>query len=125
MKRDNHQQALIEAATSGNKKFFLGTDSAPHPIKAKETSCGCAGIYTAHAALELYTEVFDKADALDYLEAFASFNGADFYGLPRNQEKISLNRSAWQIPASYSLGDDTVVPLRAGESVEWRIMEQP
>lgn len=123
LKRDSHQQALIEAATSDSNKFFLGTDSAPHAVNAKESACGCAGIYTAHAALELYTEAFDKADALDKLEAFASFNGADFYGLPRNQEQISLTRSSWQVPVSYSFGENSVIPLRAGESVEWRIVE--
>ncbi len=123
LKRDNHQQALIEAATSGNNKFFLGTDSAPHPVSAKESTCGCAGIFTAHAALEFYAEAFDKADALDKLEAFASFNGADFYGLPRNQEKITLCRSSWQVPTSYSLGTTSVIPLRSGETVAWRVQE--
>ena len=123
LKRNSHQQALIEAATSGNKMFFLGTDSAPHPINDKESSCGCAGIYTAHAALELYAEAFDQAGSLDKLEAFASFNGADFYGLPRNQESVTLTRTSWQVPSNYSLGKNTVVPLRAGDSIEWCVVE--
>jgi len=123
LKRDIHQQALIEAATSGDQRFFLGTDSAPHPIDSKETACGCAGIFTAHAALELYTEVFDAAGALDKLESFASFNGADFYGLPRNSDKLTLARTAWPVPPSYKLADTSVVPLRAGEKIGWRITE--
>jgi len=123
LKRDTHQQALIEAATSGDPRFFLGTDSAPHPVDAKETACGCAGIFTAHAALELYTEVFDAADALDKLECFTSFNGPDFYGLPRNTDKLTLTRSAWPVPPSYKLGNTSVVPLRAGEKIGWRISE--
>ncbi|MBL4821617.1 MAG: dihydroorotase, partial [Gammaproteobacteria bacterium] len=124
LKRVSHQRALIDAATSGNSKFFLGTDSAPHPVEAKESACGCAGIFTAHAAIELYAEAFDNAGALNKLETFASFNGADFYGLPRNQEKISLIRSPWQVPTSYSLGESTVVPLRAGEVIAWQVKEQ-
>jgi dihydroorotase len=122
LKREPHRQALIEAATSGNPKFFLGTDSAPHGRRAKETSCGCAGIYTAHAALELYAEVFEKAGALDKLEAFASYHGADFYRLPRNQEKITLQKESWQVPADLPLGDDRLVPLRAGETAGWRLL---
>ena len=123
LKRDIHQQALIEAATSGSPRFFLGTDSAPHPVHAKETACGCAGIFTAHAALELYTEVFDNADALDQLECFTSFNGPDFYGLPRNTDKLTLTRTPWQVPPSYKLGNSSVIPLRAGEKIGWRITE--
>jgi len=123
LKRDVHQLALIEAATSGDQRFFLGTDSAPHPVTAKESACGCAGIFTAHAALELYTEVFDRAGALDRLERFASFNGADFYGLPRNTGKVTLSRETWQVPQSYQLGESSVIPLRAGEKIAWRISE--
>ena len=123
LKRDTHQQALVDAATSGDKRFFLGTDSAPHPVSDKETACGCAGIFTAHAALELYTEVFDAAGALGKLEHFASFNGPDFYGLPRNTEQLTLTRTAWPVPPSYKLGDTSVVPLRAGDKIGWRISE--
>lgn len=123
LKREEHRQALVAAATSGNPKFFLGTDSAPHARHAKETACGCAGIYTAHAALELYAEVFEAAGALHRLEAFASFNGADFYGLPRNREKISLRRESWMVPESYALGEGQLVPLRAGETIGWRLQK--
>ncbi|MCF6226313.1 MAG: dihydroorotase [Xanthomonadales bacterium] len=122
LKREQHRQALVKAATSGNPKFFLGTDSAPHPRDAKESACGCAGIYTAHAAIELYAEVFEQADALDKLEAFSSFHGPDFYHLPRNQETITLQKQAWQVPAEFKLGDKTCVPFRAGEIVEWRLL---
>jgi len=121
LKREQHRLALVKAATSGNPKFFLGTDSAPHPKSAKEASCGCAGIYTAHAALELYAEAFEKADALDKLEAFASFYGADFYGLPRNQEKITLIKQSWKVPEQLSLGAEVLVPLRAGQLATWRL----
>ena len=121
LKRELHRQALVAAATSGNPKFFLGTDSAPHAVGAKETSCGCAGIYSAHAAIELYAEAFDDAGALDKLEGFASFYGADFYGLPRNADTITLKRESWDVPASLTLGTDTLVPLRAGEAVRWRV----
>jgi dihydroorotase len=122
LKREEHRQALVAAATGGNPRFFLGTDSAPHEQSAKESACGCAGIFTAHAALELYAEVFDAAGALDRLEAFASHNGADFYGLPRNADTVRLRRDSWQVPDTYDL-DDTrrLVPLRAGETVGWRI----
>ena len=120
LKREPHRRALIEAATSGNAKFFLGTDSAPHAQGAKESSCGCAGIYTAHAAIELYAEAFEDAGALDKLEAFASFYGADFYGLPRNRDTITLRRQIWQVPTSLPLGDEYCVPLRAGESMRWQ-----
>lgn len=124
LKRETHRQALVAAATSGNPKFFLGTDSAPHPRGAKESSCGCAGIYTAHAAIELYAEVFEKAGALDKLEAFASFFGADFYGLPRNREFVTLMKQPWKVPSSISLGSGTLIPLRASEIMEWRLVEQ-
>ena len=121
LKREQHRQALVAAAISGNPKFFLGTDSAPHAVGAKETSCGCAGIYSAHAAIELYAEAFDDAGALDKLEGFASFYGADFYGLPRNADTITLKRESWEVPASLTLGPDTLVPLRAGETIRWRL----
>jgi dihydroorotase len=122
LKRETHRQALVAAAISGNPKFFLGTDSAPHAQSAKETACGCAGCYTANAGIELYAEAFEAAGALDRLEAFASFYGPDYYGLPRNAEKISLRREALAIPLSLDyLGSDRLVPLRAGESVAWRL----
>jgi dihydroorotase len=121
LKREVHREALVAAATSGNAKFFLGTDSAPHAKTAKETSCGCAGIYTAHAALELYAEVFEAAGALDKLEAFASFYGADFYCLPRNSDKIELRRESWQVPETVVMGDQQLVPLRAGEVLGWKL----
>jgi dihydroorotase len=123
LKRSTHQQALIAAATSGNPKFFLGTDSAPHARDKKEAACGCAGSYTAHAAIELYAEAFEQVQALDKLEAFASFYGADFYGLPRNRDRITLRRQSWDVPAELPLGKDKVVPLRAGESIAWRVMD--
>jgi dihydroorotase len=122
IKRETHRQALVEAAVSGNPRFFLGTDSAPHPVGAKESACGCAGIYTARGALELYAEVFEDAGALDRLEAFASFHGADFYGLPCNAGTVTLRREAWTMPERLSLGDAELVPLRAGESVRWRVV---
>jgi dihydroorotase len=121
LKREEHRLALIKAATSGNAKFFLGTDSAPHAKSAKETACGCAGMYTAHAAIELYAEVFDAANALVQLEGFASFYGADFYGLQRNEEKITLVKESWQVPENYACAGDVLVPLRAGKSVGWRL----
>jgi len=121
LKREEHRQALIKAATSGNSKFFLGTDSAPHPRQSKETACGCAGIYTAHAALELYAEAFDAAGSLDKLEGFASFNGADFYGLPRNLRRITLVKSAWSVADEIDFETDKLVPLRAGATVAWKI----
>lgn len=124
LKRERHQRALIEAATCGSPKFFLGTDSAPHAQHAKECSCGCAGCYTAHAAIELYAEAFEQAGALDRLEGFASFYGADFYGLPRNVKKITLERQNWEVPSSYGFGDDKLIPLRAGEQVQWRLSAQ-
>jgi dihydroorotase len=121
LKREEHRQALLDAAVAC-PRFFLGTDSAPHAKHAKESSCGCAGMYTAHAAMELYTEAFEEAQALDRLEAFASERGPDFYGLPRNTGSITLTKSDWQPPASYSLGvGDEVVPLRAGETIRWQL----
>ena len=121
LKREEHRQALIQAAISGNPKFFLGTDSAPHPRSAKEAACGCAGMYTAHAAIELYAEVFDAAGALGRLEAFTSFYGADFYGLPRNTERITLVRQAWTVPETIPMADGELVPLRAGQEVGWKL----
>jgi dihydroorotase len=122
LKRESHRQALMAAAISGNPKFFLGTDSAPHAQNTKEAACGCAGCYTAHAGIELYAEAFEAAGALDRLEGFASHFGADYYGLPRNADKLTLQREAFAVPASldYS-GNDRLVPLRAGESVAWRL----
>ncbi len=122
LKRERHRQALLAAATSGNPKFFLGTDSAPHPRRAKESACGCAGIYTAATALELYAEAFELAGALDRLEAFASFHGPDYYGLPRNEGSITLVGEPMPVPESFALGDDEVIPLRAGETVAWRLV---
>ena len=122
LKRLEHQVALMDAAVSGNPKFFLGTDSAPHSTGNKETACGCAGCYTAHAAIELYAEVFEHANALDKLEAFASFNGPDFYQLPRNTDTITLRRENWQIPDSQSLGGESLTPLRAGEPAHWKVL---
>ncbi|MDP2326124.1 MAG: amidohydrolase family protein, partial [Gammaproteobacteria bacterium] len=119
LKREAHRRALVNAATSGDRKFFLGTDSAPHPRQAKESACGCAGIYTAHAALELYAEVFEQAGALDRLEAFASFNGPDFYGLPRNRDTITLRKRRWTVPDEVRFGNAAGVPLRAGAAVAW------
>lgn len=121
LKRSTHQQALVAAATSGNAKFFLGTDSAPHVKGRKEAACGCAGSYTAHAAIELYAEVFEQANALDKLEAFASFNGADFYGLPRNTDTITLTKNAWKVTEELQFGNDTVVPIKAGEMMLWTV----
>lgn len=121
LKRERHRQALLKAATSGDPKFFLGTDSAPHPRSGKETACGCAGCYTAHAALELYAEAFDSVGALDKLEAFASFHGADFYGLPRNSETVTLQRQPVPVPDSFPLGEDRLIPLRSGESLAWQL----
>ncbi len=121
LKRNIHQHALIEAATSGSEKFFLGTDSAPHPQHAKESACGCAGSYTAHAAIELYAEAFEAAGALDKLEAFASLNGPKFYNLPINTDKITLVKEAWPVPATMAFGDDEVVPIRANESIAWQV----
>ena len=123
LKRNVHQEALLDAATSGNAKFFLGTDSAPHVKHAKEAACGCAGCYTAFAAIELYAEAFEQRGALDKLEAFASFHGPDFYGMPRNSDSITLVREEWTVPATLPLGDNSVVPLRAGETLRWKLLE--
>jgi dihydroorotase len=122
LKREDHRQALVKAATSGNPKFFLGTDSAPHARHTKEHACGCAGIYTAHAAIEFYAEAFESAGALDRLEGFASQFGADFYGLPRNTSRIELEKTEVPIPGELPFGDDVLVPLRAGGTVAWRIV---
>ncbi|OJZ17588.1 MAG: dihydroorotase [Thiobacillus sp. 65-29] len=122
LKRERHREALVAAATSGNPKFFLGTDSAPHAVGAKESGCGCAGIYSAHAALELYAEAFEDAGALDRLEAFASFFGADFYGLPRNTGRVTLRRETWTVPERLAFGEAALVPLRAGETLRWRVV---
>jgi dihydroorotase len=121
LKREEHREALVEAATSGNPKFFLGTDSAPHSRATKEAACGCAGIYTAHAALELYAAAFEEAGALDKLEGFASHYGADFYGVPRNNGSITLVRKEWTVPKTLSFGNEELVPLRAGETVPWML----
>ncbi|MGA7984126.1 MAG: dihydroorotase [Burkholderiales bacterium] len=121
LKREEHREALVEAATSGNPKFFLGTDSAPHARSVKEASCGCAGIYTAHAGVELYAIAFEEAGALDRLEAFASRFGPQFYGLPPNTEKIALVREGWAVPQSIAFGDETLVPMRAGETIPWKL----
>lgn len=121
LKREIHRQALLGAATSGHSRFFLGTDSAPHPVRDKESACGCAGIYSAHAAIEFYAEVFEQAGRLDRLEAFTSFHGPDFYGLPRNTDRISLIRESWQIPEQVELGEEKLIPLRAGEHARWKL----
>ena len=121
LKREEHREALVEAAISGNPKFFLGTDSAPHAKHTKEAACGCAGLYTAHAAIELYACAFEEANALDKLEAFASFHGADFYGLPRNKDRITLVRKEWRVPESYKYGANEIVPMRAGETLAWQL----
>jgi len=123
LKREEHRLALVTAATSGDERFFLGTDSAPHAIGAKESSCGCAGCYTALHAMELYTQAFADAGALDKLEAFASFNGPAFYGLPRNEGTITLARENWTIPNTVSMGDDRLVPLNAGEDIGWKMVQ--
>eukprot|EP00581_Thalassiosira_minuscula_P007453 CAMPEP_0183710242 /NCGR_PEP_ID=MMETSP0737-20130205/6021_1 /TAXON_ID=385413 /ORGANISM="Thalassiosira miniscula, Strain CCMP1093" /LENGTH=359 /DNA_ID=CAMNT_0025938471 /DNA_START=37 /DNA_END=1116 /DNA_ORIENTATION=+ len=123
LKREYHRKALLEAATSGSPKFFLGTDSAPHTVAAKESACGCAGAYTAHAALEMYAEAFESVGALDKLEGFASFYGADHYGLPRNASKIVLEKKSWVVPERYDFGKSVLKPLRAGETMEWSIVE--
>jgi len=123
LKREEHRRALVEAATSGSKKFFLGTDSAPHAAQLKEHAVGCAGCYTAASALELYAEAFDAAGALDRLEGFASFHGADFYGLPRNRGTITLRREAWTLPETLPFGAAELKPLRGGETLAWRLVE--
>jgi dihydroorotase len=124
LKRERDREALVAAATGDDPRFFLGTDSAPHARHTKEAACGCAGIFSAHAGIELYAEAFDAAGRLDRLEAFASERGADFYGLPRNAGRIVLERSDWEVPASYPFGGDELVPLRAGATVGWRLVAQ-
>ncbi len=121
LKRESHRLALVEAATRGSPKFFLGTDSAPHPAHLKEHATGCAGCYTAHAAIELYAEAFEAAGALDKLEAFASFHGPAFYGLRRNAETLTLRREPWTVPDSYAFGDAQLKPLRGGETMNWKV----
>lgn len=121
LKRETHREALVKAATSGSSKFFLGTDSAPHAQHTKENACGCAGCYSAHTAIELYAEAFEAAGALDKLEGFASFYGADFYRLPRNTGTITLRRESWQVPDSVGFGEHRLVPLRAGEMMQWKL----
>ena len=125
LKAERHRAAVLDAATSGDPRFFLGTDSAPHARSAKESACGCAGIYSAPLALPLYAEAFEQMGRLDRLEGFAAFHGADFYGLPRNAERITLIREDWSVPASYPLGSSELVPLRAGERVRWRVAPTP
>jgi len=120
LKRESHRQALLKAATSGSPYFFLGTDSAPHTQGAKESACGCAGIYSAPAALELYAETFEQVQALDKLEGFASFYGPDFYALPRNTTSVTLEKKSWQMPSYLEFGDDRVIPLRAGSEIKWQ-----
>jgi len=121
LKREHDREALVAAATSGNPKFFLGTDSAPHARGTKEAACGCAGIYTAHAALELYAAAFDEAGALDKLEGFASRHGAQFYGLPVNAGRVTLVREEWRVPETLAFGNDTLVPLRASDTIAWKL----
>lgn len=123
LKREEHRVALVKAAISGNVKFFLGTDSAPHARHTKEAACGCAGMYTAHTAMELYAEAFEKENALDKLEGFASFYGADFYGLPRNTVQITLVKESWKVPESLPFDGDTLVPLRAGQTLQWKLQK--
>jgi dihydroorotase len=122
LKRETHRLALVQAATGGSTKFFLGTDSAPHPTHLKEHASGCAGCYTAHAAMEFYAQAFDAAGALDKLEGFASFHGADFYGLPRNQGTITLQRETWTPPESFAFGETSLKPLAAGEALQWKLL---
>ncbi|EAQ97332.1 dihydroorotase [Congregibacter litoralis] len=123
LKRRQHQEALREAATGTDRSFFLGTDSAPHEQEAKESACGCAGVYTAHASLELYAEVFEEMNALERLEDFASLRGPDFYARPRNEDTVTLRRVAWEVPGSIPLGDSRMVPLRAGETLRWQVLD--
>jgi dihydroorotase len=125
LKAEEHRRAVLAAATSGSPRFFLGTDSAPHGRLAKEAACGCAGIFSAHAGIELYAEAFESAAALDKLEAFASCHGPDFYGLPRNTATITLTRESWRVPERYAYGADELVPLRAGEQIAWRLASGP
>ena len=122
LKREEHRLALVTAATSGDERFFLGTDSAPHAIGAKETACGCAGCYTALHAMELYAEAFEQAGALDKLEAFASLNGPAFYNLPVNTGTITLQRESWTLPATVDMGDTKLVPLNGGQTINWKML---
>jgi dihydroorotase len=122
LKRETHRQALLKAAGSGNPRFFLGTDSAPHAKGLKEHACGCAGCYTALHAMELYAQAFEEIGALNRLEAFASFHGPDFYGLPRNQDQITIERSQWKIPEELAMAESTVVPLDAGQLLQWKFV---
>lgn len=124
LKREHDRQALVEAATSDDPRFFLGTDSAPHARHTKENACGCAGVFSAHAAIELYAEAFESVGRLDRLQAFSSERGADFYGLPRNTARITLNRNAWTPPAVYRFGGDELTPFRAGETIAWQLAEE-
>ena len=124
LKRETHRRALVDAVTSGDTRFFLGSDSAPHAVALKEHATGCAGCYTALTALELYAEAFDAAGALDRLEAFASFNGPAFYGLPRNSGRVTLRRQAWTVPETVPFGDAELKPLRGGESLGWKLLDQ-
>jgi dihydroorotase len=124
LKRNIHQTELLEAAVSGNPKFFLGTDSAPHSTGAKENHCGCAGVYTGHAAIEFYAEVFDQLGALEKLEGFTSHFGPDFYRLPRNSDSITLRKENWTVPDQLPLGSGALTPLRAGESMQWRVLDR-
>ena len=124
LKAEAHRCAIVDAATSGSPKFFLGTDSAPHAREAKESACGCAGIYSAHNAIELYAEIFEKAACVDKLEAFASHYGADFYGLPRNEGTITLEKKPWKIPETLAFGESEIIPFRAGENCLWKMIQQ-
>jgi len=121
VKRESHRQALLQAVTSGSPRFFAGTDSAPHPKHAKLSACGCAGVYTAHAAIELYAEAFEQANALHHLEAFLSKNGAAFYGLAPNTERVTIVRTEWKVPEELPFGDTVVVPFRAGGTIRWQL----
>lgn len=123
LKRHVHQEALVDCISSGSSKFFLGTDSAPHARHSKETACGCAGCFTAPAAIELYAEIFENAGALDKLEGFASFHGPDFYKLPRNNSRITLRREAWTLPDDYPLGEHRIIPLKAGATLQWKVVQ--
>jgi dihydroorotase len=125
LKAEVHRLALVEAATSGSPKFFLGTDSAPHATDTKEAFCGCAGVFSAHAAVELYAEIFDKAGRLSRLEGFCSSHGAAHYGIPRNTTTLTLEKRSWKVPKTFDFGDGlTVTPLRAGEDIEWTIVSE-
>jgi dihydroorotase len=124
LKAREHKEAVVEAATGPDSRFFLGTDSAPHPRHRKESACGSAGVFSAHGAIELYAEAFEQAGALDRFEEFASLRGARYYGLPHNEDTITLERKPWQVPESYPFGDDVVVPLRAGSTIHWRVVEE-